>query len=73
MDAVGRRPGSRLRPEPVPKPVAGRAFTVMCKARSLSEADRSRKDPSRPPVAPSRPGYRRRRDGVAGRADAVGV
>jgi hypothetical protein len=62
-----------VRPERVPKLVAGRAFTVVRTARPLSKADRSRKDPTRaaPRCVKARflPPSRR----VGSRADAVGA
>ena len=72
MDAVGRRPGGRLGPELVPKPVAGGAFTVACKA-DPERATRSREDPSRAAWGSVGVRYDPRRDGVAGQADAVGI
>jgi hypothetical protein len=56
MPHVGTRQAG-VRPECVPKPVAGRAFTVVRTARPLSKADRSRKDPSRAAPVASRPGF----------------
>jgi hypothetical protein len=47
MDAVGRRPGSKLGSEQVPKAVVGRAFTVV-KARPCARLS----DPGRIPVDP---------------------
>ena len=56
MPHVGTRQAG-VRPVRVPKPVAGRAFTVVRTARPLSKADRSRKDPTRAPRVASRPGF----------------
>ena len=66
-------PVAGVRPERVPKPVIGGAFTVVCKARSLSGPS----DPGRIPVDPH--GLRRGPGTTAGAtgwpawADAVGI
>jgi hypothetical protein len=72
MDAAGRRPGRRLGPKRVPKPVAGRAFTVVRKARPRARPS----DPGRIPITPhgsvkARLSPLARR--VAGQADTVGI
>jgi hypothetical protein len=71
MPHVGTRQAG-VSPERVPKPVAGRAFTVVRTARPL----RRPTDPGRTPLEPSRvasrPGFCPLAT-VASRADAVGA
>ena len=72
MPHVGTRQAG-IRPERVPKPVAGGAFTAVRKARPLSGPNDPRRIPAEPPRAPSGARYDPRRDGVAGQAGAVGI